>query len=406
MMKRQMVERMGSDCLQVKEDNLQPLEETILRFVKNSSVVETCCSLGSVIKCSQVKAAGDKTSFHLCNAASKSPLSSELVSCQLSPVADPTIMFRCVIQHVVPGSFEVRYPPHATGPHKLSVHMGGANIFDTPLTVEVIGKKFEGFSHSRGMAIINACNLFVVGEHRNCITVVNTANGRKIKSFGERGSGILQFFHPAGIALTQDGCHIVVADFKNDRLQVLTVEGAFVSAVGSKGFQPLLFDCPYDIAVHHNGKLFVTDGNNHRVQVLNPDLTSYSHRFGGRGDRPGKFNHPRGITIDSDGMVYVADRDNNRVQKFTPKGEVLAVLDSKGEGGSRLNTPYGVYVDSNDILYVTERDSNTVCAFSINGQFLGYVGNDDGSSFKEPRFITSDQCGRLYISDENGVTVY
>ena len=47
-LKRQMVERMGAVCSQVKEDNFRPVEETILRFVKNNSVVEACCSLGSV----------------------------------------------------------------------------------------------------------------------------------------------------------------------------------------------------------------------------------------------------------------------------------------------------------------------------------------------------------------------
>ena len=61
--------------------------------MKNTSVVEACRSLGNVVKCSGVKAAGDKTRFDLCNGAN-SPLSSELVymSCQLSPVADPTIV--------------------------------------------------------------------------------------------------------------------------------------------------------------------------------------------------------------------------------------------------------------------------------------------------------------------------
>ena len=105
-------------------------------------------------------------------------------------------------------------------------------------------------------------------------------------------------------------------------------------------------------------------------------------------------------------MVYIADRYNNRIQKFTPEGEVLAVIDRKGEGGSRLNKPYDVCVDSNNILYVTEWGSNTVCMFSTSGRFLGYVGNSDGSSFKSPYFITSDQYGKLYISDDNGVTTY
>ena len=65
-----------------------------------------------------------------------------------------------------------------------------------------------------------------------------------------------------------------------------------------------------------------------------------------------------------------------------------------------------MYVDSNNILYVTECGSNTVCMFSTSGQFLGYVGNSDGSSFRDPWFITSDQYGKLYISDDNKVHMY
>ena len=116
--------------------------------------------------------------------------------------------------------------------------------------------------------------------------------------------------------------------------------------------------------------------------------------------------YPRGVTIDSNGTVYIADRDNNRVQKLTPEGEVLAVIDRKG-GGIQLNEPCGVYVDSKNILYVTDLSWVVIqsCMFSTSGRFLGYVGND-GSSFEHPYFITSDQYGKLYISDNNGVSTY
>ena len=70
-------------------DNLQPLEEPRVKFVKNASVLEACHSLGRMVMYGQFKAAGDKTNFDLCSA---DPLSSELVSCQLSPVADPTVL--------------------------------------------------------------------------------------------------------------------------------------------------------------------------------------------------------------------------------------------------------------------------------------------------------------------------
>ena len=404
-MKRQMVERMAAVCSLVKEDNLRPLEETRVRFTKSASVLEACRSLGSVVRYGQFKSAGNKTSFDLHSAA---PLSSEQVSCQLSPVADPTLVVRCVVHQVTPGSFEVRYSPPTAGLHQLRVQVGRTDILDTPLNVEVMprraGQTFTDLSSPAGLTITREGHLIVTELSKHCITIIDPTNGRKIRSFGQRGSGQVQFNNPVGVAVTQDG-RIVVAENGNERLQVLTAEGAFIATVGSQGSQPLQFKKPWYVAVDHNGKVFVADTANNRVQVLNADLT-YSHCFGSKGAQPGEFNGPRDITIDGNGMVYVADYGNNRVQKFTPEGKLLAVIDSKGEGGGRLNKPFGLCVDNNDILYVTEFGSNRVSMFTSKGRFLGYIGDSDGSSFKKPHFIVSDQTGRLYISDDNGVVTY
>ena len=161
-MKGQMVEHMGAVCSQVKEDNLQPLEETRLRFVKSTSVVEACRSLGSVVEYNPVKAAGNKACFNVYSAV---PLSSELISCQLSPVADPTIVLRCVVQQVAPGSFEVHYRPPTGGLHQLRVQVGGADILDTPLTVEVeprkVRQRYTKLSDPRGLAVTQEGHLIV-----------------------------------------------------------------------------------------------------------------------------------------------------------------------------------------------------------------------------------------------------
>ena len=403
-MKGQMVERMAAVCSLVKEDNLRPLEETRVRFAKSASVLKACRSLGSVVRYGQFKAAGVKTSFDLHSAA---PLSSEQVSCQLSPVADPTLVVRCVVHQVTPGSFEVRYPPLTAGLHQLRVQVGGTDILDTSLNVDVMprraGATFTDLSGPKGLAITREGHLIVVEGGKDCITIIDPTNEGMIRSFGQLGSGRVQFQGLNGVAVTQDG-RIVVTEYYNHHLQVLTAEVASIATVGSQGSQPLQFKYPYDIAVDHNGKVFVTDVGNNRVQVLNADLT-YSHCFGSKGAQPGNFNNPRGLAIDAD-MVYVADRVNNRVQKFTPEGKLLAVIDSKGEGGGQLDEPFGLCVDDNGILYVTESRSNTVSMFTSKGRFLGYIGDSDGSSFKYPRFIVSDQTGRLYISDDNGVVTY
>ena len=153
--------------------------------------------------------AGNKASFDLCSAA---PLSSEQVSCQLSPVADPTLVVKCVVYQVTPGYLEVRYPPHTAGLHQLRVQVGGTDILDTPLNVEVIsrraGQTFTDLLDPDGLAITREGHL-IVAEYKNIITIIDPTNGRKIRSFGQHGSGQVQFNSSYGMAMTQDGRIVV-----------------------------------------------------------------------------------------------------------------------------------------------------------------------------------------------------
>ena len=402
-LKGQMVERMNTVCSHV-EGHLRPVEETSVRFVKRSNVLEACRCLGSVVRYGRFKTTCNKTTFYLCNAGSNAPISSKLVTCKLSPVADPTVVFWCVIHQDAPGNFEVHYSPPTAGPHQLMVQVGGTDILGTPLTVEVMprkpGKSFPDLSNPAGVAITKG-HLFVAESDSSCVTIFNIASEQKLRSYGQLGAGQMDFKDPQGMTVTQDGC-IIITDFSNHRLQVLALNGSFQATVGSDGSQ---FKSPIDAAVHHNGKIFVTEYSNHHVQVLNADF-SYSHCFGSKGAQPGQFNSPIGIAIDAYGKVYVADSRNNRIQKFTPEGELLAVFTNKGEGGDRLKDPCGLCFDCNGILYVTERANKTVCMFSSEGLFLGYIGNSDGSSFQRPIFITSDKTGRLYISGDGRVVSY
>ena len=86
---------------------------------------------------------------------------------------------------------------------------------------------------------------------------------------------------------------------------------------------------------------------------------------------------------------------------------MLAVIDRKGEEGSQLKKPYGVYVDSNNILYVTEYGVVIQCVCSVLvDNFLDMSVIVMALVSSDHRFITSDQYGKLYISDSNGVHMY
>ena len=351
--KKQLVKRMKAVCSQVQEDNnFQPPEETRVTFEKNSDL---CSNLGSLVKCDQPAVHDDEAIY--------TP-DDWLFSHQLIPVPEDS----------------------------------RADIFSRKAK-----QAFRGLYDPCGIVCTEEGHLIVVEEGRHCITVINIANREVIRRIGQQGRGESQFSSPEGVSLTQDG-HIVVADSSNHRLQVFTTEGAFISSIGSKGTRPLQFKTPWGIAVHQTGKLFVTERDGNRVQVLCSDL-SYSHCFGRKGAQLGKFNQPSGIATDSDGMVYVADHGNKRVQKFTPDGNIIVVIDSKNEEMG-LKGPYGVCVGSGGTLYVTEMRGNTVCVFNSSGEFQGYIGEDDGSSFRYPRYITTDRHGTVYISDDYGITPY
>ena len=99
------------------------------------------------------------------------------------------------------------------------------------------------------------------------------------------------------------------------------------------------------------------------------------------------------MTIDSVGNIYVAETVLNcRVQKFTPEGDVLAVIDHNKE--EITYSQVGLCVDSNDILHVAS--AGTVSMFSTSRQYPGHI------DVCWPEFIVS---GKLYISSQHGVII-
>ena len=194
-MKRQMVERMRAVCSLSKQENLQP-PETLLRFVKSTSILEACHCLGSVFDCEQPKATitgsktaivGKKASLELTVVGAG--FSPDLLSCQLSPAADPII---CNINQVSADRFEANYCPSAAGLYQLRVQVGG-DVLDSSFMVDVIprqaGRTFTGLICPRGVAITREGDLVVVENGKHCVTIFNFVNGKKVQSFGSKGSG-------------------------------------------------------------------------------------------------------------------------------------------------------------------------------------------------------------------------
>ena len=119
-----------------------------------------------------------------------------------------------------------------------------------------------------GVAINQRGEVVVTEYEAHCVSVFSPS-GKKLRSFGTRGSGQGQFESPRGITVDGDG-NILVADSNNHRIQKFTAEGQFLAAVGKTGGGWLQFVEPYGITFNTiNNKIYVTN-KNHHVQLTSP----------------------------------------------------------------------------------------------------------------------------------------
>ena len=393
---------------------LQPIEKANITFTSNQTLVDKYEGIGQLKsktfgKSILVKNAcyvGKKSTITLnLQTQDGSPLSVplSLISCELSS-ADDSQLISCDINKTQSGNYDIRFTPRIRGKHQLTIRLGGVNIPGSPFTLhitispEMRGKPvniISGFNRPYGVVITKNEEIVVAEISAHCITILNK-EGKKVKSFGTKGTKEGQFTSPSGVAISQDG-HILVTD--SHRLQKLTFEGDCVKSVGSseKGNGPLQFNTPVGITVHPTtGQIFIADSNNHRIQVLNKDLT-YSHSFGKRGSSREQFNCPWDVTFDNEGYLYVTDKNNHCIKKFTSTEQYISTFSSTpGE----ISHPTSIIIDNN-LLYVSEWGNHRISIFDTNGCFIhcfGKYGSGEGE-FSGPFGITVDSLGNLYVSD-------
>ena len=120
---------------------------------------------------------------------------------------------------------------------------------------------------------------------------------------------------------------------------------------------------------------------------------------GKNGRAPGELNYPRDVAIHEEThQIFVANWSNNRVEIFSETGEFLHLL-----GVGQLSDPWGIATHG-DSVYVSCHEDHTVSKFSLTELCLvrriGGEGSDNGQ-FNDPRQLTTDPIGRVYIADSS-----
>ena len=265
--------------------------------------------------------------------------------------------------------------------------------------LEAPTRTITGLNQPWGVAVDKRGQNIIAERGGHCISIYSS--GKKIRSFGQKGSAPGQFQYPCGVAVDRAG-NILVADGDNHRIQKFTADGEFKASVGSKGYKPLQFCGPVGIGINLCERVYICDHGNHRVQILNPDLT-FCTSFGSEGSGDGQFKYPWDVTFDGQGNVYVADSVNHCIQVFSEDGRFLRKFGRRGSRDGELNWPASVAIDSDDVVYVVEKNNHRISLFSSEGHFLRSFGSPGAGpgQFSEPLGIAIDKDGLVCVCDVN-----
>lgn len=158
-------------------------------------------------------------------------------------------------------------------------------------------------------------HIFVADGYGNACVHKYTPDGKRVKSWGESGSGPGQFNIVHNIVADNDGW-VYVADRENHRVQVFDANGKYETQWNNLHRPCGLYMPPHDCTQCIIGELGPGMAVNRDAPNLGPRLSIVSNkgeliaRLGGEtgpGQEPGKFLAPHGLAVDSRGDIYVGE---------------------------------------------------------------------------------------------------
>ena len=429
-MEKPVVQQVKEMCAEFDPRKLPPCEQADMALTASSELLPACQQFGQVRsgvcpeKCYatgkglEVATAGEQSTVtvHTIDVeGSKCAKPLPLISCEL--VRSSGERMKCEVKPSKSSEYQVDYRPTRRGRHQLHIKVCDQHIRGSPFAVLALRKleaptrTITGLNKPCGVAVDKRGQIIIAENGGHCISIYS--GGKRVRSFGQKGSAPGQFLSPCGVAVDRAG-NILVVDGGNHRIQKFTADGEFIASVGSRGDKPLHFSSPVGIGISLCEKVYIGDRSNHRVQILNPDLT-FSTTFGSQGKDDGRFQNPWDVTFDSRGNVYVADCGNHYIQVFAEDGRFLRKFGMRGGRNGELNWPASVAIDSDDVVYVVEvgitstivkKNNRHISLFSSEGHFLRSFGTQSMglglfNQQHEPHGIAIDKDGLVCVCDRN-----
>ena len=284
------------------------------------------------------------------------------------------------------------------------------------------------FNTPTGIATDTAGNTYVCDTYNHTIRkitpagVVTTLAGSAGVSGNADGSGVdARFDNPRGIAIDVGG-NLYVADTGNSTIRRVTPAGMVTTVTSSAQFIS-----PWGIASDTAGNLYVADTLSQTIRKRSPtgEVTTMAGSAGFVGSADGigataRFNYPSDITTDAAGNLYVVDTYNHTIRKITTAGIVTTLAGAAGIAGSidgnggtaRFNNPRGITSDKAGNLYVADTDNSTIRKITLEGTVSTVAGNpqqygiqlgDLPGSLSYPAKITMINANALLFTSGNSV---
>jgi sugar lactone lactonase YvrE len=245
-----------------------------------------------------------------------------------------------------------------------------------------------------------------------------------------------RFYSPFGVAVDAAGI-VYVADSFNHTVRKIGAGGVVTTLAGSAqaggktdgAGTAARFDQPFGIAVDPSGNVYVSDATANTIRKITPAgvVSTLAGLAGTPGSADGsgtnaRFAVPYAVAVDAAGTVFVVDHGNHTIRKVTAAGVVTTLAGTAGSAGStdgtgaaaRFRYPSGVAVDREGNVFVADTDNHVIRQITPAGEVTtaggsGNPGSTDGvgttARFFNPKGVTADAAGRIYIADRGNHTI-
>ena len=150
---------------------------------------------------------------------------------------------------------------------------------------------------------------------------------------------------------------------------------------------------PFGIAINHRGEIVVSELDSCHISTYTP-----SGRKVQTIDL--KDLEPLGIALDREGNIIVGT--NNSIRKYSPEGQLLASVDTKGTGRLQLEDLRDIAVNTtNNKVYIADSENGCIQVLNSDLTFSATFGKEgeDKGQISYPSAVTCDSAGNVYVAD-------